>query len=93
MGAEGLCGNGRLTEDRLRIVAELFRCSEHALAVNHGGDHNLIILQTVNKAITVDHQFADVLVVELGNLAPGTRKLRQHPCLVHNLLYHDARVS
>src|ERR1700722_1050056 len=52
---------------RLGIFAELFRCSQRALAVNHGSD------QTVSKAIAGRHQFADILVVEFrtaqGNFA------------------------
>src|ERR1700733_14924716 len=72
---------------RLGIFAELFRCSQRALAVNHGSD------QTGSKAIAGRHQFADILVVEFRDLAPGARKLRQHPGLVDNLFDHDACVG
>jgi hypothetical protein len=46
--------------------------------MNDGSDHDFISLQSVNNPVAVDHELAEVLVVELGDFAPGKRKLNQY---------------
>lgn len=47
------------------------------LAVDDGGNHNRLVLQSIDNAIAIDNQLSDILVIEFRNLAPGPGKFRQ----------------
>jgi hypothetical protein len=47
------------------------------LAVDHGGNHDLLLQHAIDDAIAVYDQLADALIVEFRNLPASMRKPRQ----------------
>jgi hypothetical protein len=60
--------------------------------MDHSGNHNLALLQSIDDPIAVDEQLAYIFVVKLRDLPAGTRKERQRLGLVHNFLDDNACV-
>ena len=63
-----------------------FLSMQNTLAVDHCGDYDFVLFDAIDDPIAVDQQLANVLVVELWHLPSRTRKARQSPGLIHNLL-------
>jgi len=61
--------------------------------MNDGGNQHLAFLQLINDPITVDEQFAEVLVIEFRDFPPRTGKPRQHLRLADDGSHYNRRVS
>ncbi len=74
-------------------VGSRFRLLQNPLPVDHRDDQRLVLLKSVNDPITVDDKFAYVLIVKFRHFAARLRKMRQNPCLAHNVFENNAGVG
>ena len=61
--------------------------------MNDGGNHDFIVLHSIDDSIAVCMQFTDGLVIEFGNFAAGSRKACEGPGEMDDILNNDAGIG